>query len=231
MNDIKRNESIRRYLYDLADDDYKSFHGNLCPGTDNIIGVRIPKLRVYAKELAGGEWEDYLQNAWGDYNEEIMLQGFVIGYAKTDIETRLAYLTEFIPKINNWGTCDSPCMGMKFINKNKERMLGFIQPYLKSKREYELRFAVVTLLDYYVEAEHIGYVLKVLNTTKHDGYYVKMAVAWTLCECYLKFPKETLEFLESNQLDDWTYNKGIQKMTESRRVSEEEKAMLRKMKR
>lgn len=225
------NEQIRAHLFELADETYQSFQQNLCPGVDQIIGVRIPKMRDYAKELAKGDWETYLANAWDGYTEEIMMQGFVIGYIKTDIETRLKYLAMFVPKINSWATCDSPCMGMKFIKKNQARVLEFIQPYLMSEREYEVRFGIVTLMDHFVDEEHIDYILKVIEETKYEGYYVKMAAAWTLCECYLKFREKTLAFLKKTQMDTWTYNKGIQKMRESRRVSDEDKIMLNSMKR
>lgn len=224
------NEAIRTHLFELADEKYQAFHQNLCPGTEHIIGVRIPKMREFAKELAKGDWQAYLDHAWNEYNEEIMLQGLVVGYIKTDIETQLSYLAKFVPQINSWATCDSPCMSMKFIKKNRARVLEFIQPYLHSEREYEQRFGIVTLLDYYVDEEHIDYVLNVLEHVMHEGYYVKMAAAWTLCECYLKCPNQTNAFLEQTQMDVWTYNKGIQKMTESRRVSEEEKMRLKSMK-
>ena len=46
-----------------------------------------------------------------------------------------------------------------------------------------------------------------------------------------KFPDKVFAFLEKDRLDDWTHNKAIQKMIESRRVSDEDKERLRSMKR
>ena len=66
---------------------------------------------------------------------------------------------------------------------------------------------------------------------KHEGYYVKMAVAWAVSICYIKYPKETVEDLKKNTLDDFTHNKAIQKIRESYRVSEEEKENLLCLKR
>jgi 3-methyladenine DNA glycosylase AlkD len=45
--------------------------------------------------------------AQNEYYEEVMLQGMVVGYLKTDIEELLNYVTDFVPKINNWAVCDS----------------------------------------------------------------------------------------------------------------------------
>ncbi len=58
-----------------------------------------------------------------------------------------------------------------------------------------------------------------------------MAIAWLISMCYIKFKGRTLTYLKNNKLDDWTYNKAIQKIIESNRVSIEDKNLLRGMKR
>ena len=73
--------------------------------------------------------------------------------------------------------------------------------------------------------------LQVLDEVSHDGYYVKMAVAWAISICYVKFEEKTMELLRENTLDDFTYNKSLQKITESYRVTKEDKARIRSMKR
>ena len=52
-----KKEEIRQELIKLADDKYRSFHSNLCPGVENILGVRLPLLRKIAKSLS--KEEDY----------------------------------------------------------------------------------------------------------------------------------------------------------------------------
>jgi len=64
-----------------------------------------------------------------------------------------------------------------------------------------------------------------------DHYYVKMAIAWLVSMCYIKHKGRTLTFLKKNKLDVWTNNKAIQKIIDSHRVDEEEKKMLRGLKR
>ena len=48
---IEIKQDIKKRIYELADEKYKDFHSRLCPGTTNIVGVRTPVLRNYAKEL------------------------------------------------------------------------------------------------------------------------------------------------------------------------------------
>ena len=45
-----------------------------------------------------------------------------------------------------------------------------------------------------------------------------------------KFPDKTLDFMKNHVIDTWTYNKAIQKMLESFRVSKEHKMILKNMK-
>ncbi len=225
------NEEIRKRIFELADAKYKEFHSGLCPNTNNIIGVRVPVLRNYAKEIAKGDFRAYLDNARNYYYEEIMLQGMVIGLAKMNLEERLEYIKKFIPKIDNWAICDVFCAGLKFVNKSKKNVWEFMQKYKKSTKEFELRFYIVMMLDFYITDEYINEVINILDNIKHEGYYVKMAIAWTVSVAYIKYPKITMKYLTNNTLDEFTYNKALQKIIESYRVSNEDKDIIRNMKR
>ena len=227
-NDI--NKKIRDELFMLSDENFKKFHSNLCPNIDNIIGVRTPLLRKIAKDLSKNNYSLYLTKAYSDYYEEIMIEGLTIGYIKVDNETRFKYIKEFIPKINNWAICDTFCNNLKFTKKNMDEMWNFIINYLSSKKEFELRFAIVMMLNFYITPEYIDKVLEILNNISHDGYYVKMAVAWAISFAYIRFPDKTLSFLQNNNLDKFTYNKSLQKIIESNRVSKEDKDLIRSMK-
>lgn len=225
------NQEIRKKLLENVDESYREFHSNLCPGTNNILGIRVPVLRGIAKELAKEDWRENYAAIGNEYYEEIMLQGMILGLAKADIEEIKQYLTEYIPKIDNWAVCDVCCAGLKITKKHKKEMWDFLQTYLKSNKEFEIRFGVVMLLDYYITPEYLLKLFEQFDRIGHPGYYVKMAVAWAISICYIKFPKETSKYLECNQLDDFTYNKAIQKTIESYRVPKEEKEILRKRKR
>ena len=113
-----------------------------------------------------------------------------------------------------------------------EDMWIFIKKYLKSNKEFELRFALVVLLDYYITDEYIDRVLQILNTIKNNKYYVKMALAWAIQVCFVKQEEKTMQFLKNNNnLDDFTFNKALQKIIESYRVDEKTKEIMKKMKR
>ena len=224
-------EKYQERLMALADPKYKKFMASLIPGTENILGVRSPYLKKLAKELSKDDWRAYIEQNRDIYYEETLLQGSVIGLAKADIETVLTDAKRYIPKISNWALCDSFCSGLKITKNNKERVWDFILGYVNSDKPYDIRFAVVMMLDYFIDEEHIQEVLSYFDGIKNDDYYVKMAVAWAVSMCYVNFTEMTMQFLKSSCLDDFTYNKSLQKICESLKPSAEEKAEIKAMKR
>lgn len=225
-------QSISERLRALAEPEFQKFTSRLLPGTEHILGVRLPKLRKIAREIARGGWRAYLAGAREDSFEEIMLQGMVIGYIQADLPERLRLVAAFIPKIDNWSVCDSFCSGLKLARAEPDTVWAFLQPYLHSEREFEARFGAVMLLFYYIDEAHISAVLILLDQLPAQGYYARMAVAWAISICFIRFPEQTMDYLKTGStLDDLTYNRALQKIMESHCVDAETKSRVRRMKR
>lgn len=223
-------QNIREQLEELAEEKYRSFSSSLTPGKENILGVRLPLIRKLAKQLLKGDWRTYLTQIGNDSMEEVLLQGIMIGECRTDVEEKLQLAAGFIPKIDCWPVCDSFCGGLKIAVTHQERVWDFLQPYLNSDREYELRFGVVMLL-HYLDSQYAPLAFAHFDRIRHEGYYVKMAVAWTLSMYYVRLPELTMEYLRNNQLDNFTYNKTLQKIVESLKVDEKTRILMKSMKR
>ncbi|MGN1142590.1 MAG: DNA alkylation repair protein [Oliverpabstia sp.] len=212
---------IREKLSENADLQYKNFHQSLVPGLESMIGVRIPKLREIAKWASKQNW----QPIWGELSEEcyeeLMIKGMLIGYSNITQKEQTEYLKRFIPLINNWAICDCCCSTWKFMKKDQDYWFSFLKPYLSSIDEFQVRFAVVALLDYFVEEKYLHKIFSFFDHIQQHDYYVQMAVAWAVSVCFVKYPGETKLYLCSNHLDDFTQNKAIQKIRESNRVSRE----------
>ncbi len=223
---------IKKELKELADKSYKEFHKNLCPGTENILGVRVPVLRNYAKKLAKEyEIKDLLTKIDDEYYEEIMLQGMLIGLEKNkDIHYILKSIEKFVPKIDNWAVCDVFCGGLKITKKYPEEMWKFLQTYMTSDKEFEIRFGVVMLLEYYIAEDYLEKDFAIFDSINSDQYYVQMAVAWAISICLIKFYDKTIQYLKKAKIDKFTYNKALQKAIESYRITNEQKQELRMMK-
>ncbi|MDU7337967.1 MAG: DNA alkylation repair protein [Clostridium sp.] len=220
----------RQQLEKLAEDSYREFSQKLLPGTSNILGVRLPILQSLAKQIAKGDWREYLSRATDETFEEIMLQGLVLGNANADTKELFNRTVNFVPKIDNWSVCDSFCASYKLAKKQPDAIWEFLSPYIQSELEFECRFGVVMLLNYYASEKNTPRTLIQLSRTKATGYYAKMAVAWAVSVCFVKNPEATLPYLKQPVWDDFTHNKAIQKILESNRVPSESKSLLRSLK-
>lgn len=224
--------SLLKRLEAMADKKHQEFHSGLVPDVNNMLGIPIPKLRAVAKQLIKecDNIDEYFACVDNKYYEELMLKGIVIGCVKCEWQKKLAYIKEFVPQIYDWAVCDTFCSGIKPSKSELASFREFINSYLSSENEFEIRFAVVILLQKYVNDEYIHSTLKALENISSDKYYVKMAVAWALSVCFVKFPEPTTALFSEYKLDKWVQNKAIQKCRESLRVTKEQKNELLKFK-
>ena len=105
QNKITQKE-IRNFLFSKADIKYQKFSAALTPNAKNILGIKVPVIKQYAKELARHNISYKTDKIKNPYFEEIMIEGFLIAYTKTPFETFVKEIKNFIPKINNWAHCD-----------------------------------------------------------------------------------------------------------------------------
>lgn len=225
---------IREELERLADKEYKEFHSALLPTVDRdrIIGVRLPQLRAIAARIKrAGPKGTLPELPQGDTLEETLVRGFVIAGADMPLEEHLKAVAGFVPEIDCWSVCDSFVTSLKFVKKDRGRAWEFIQPYFESDRTYDIRFAAVMSLAYFKDGEYALRVFEKFDRIENDDYYVKMAVAWAVSVFFVNAREETRQYLENNRLDDFTFNKSLQKITESYRVTPQDKAEIRAMKR
>lgn len=222
-------------LLELASKGNKTFTESLHPGVPNILGVKIPALRSLAKRIVASGWERYLESAGTYYMEERILQGLVLGYIHPDdtVECYLQRVTQFVHIINSWSVCDtfSFAGGSSYVNQHKQAFWSYVKQWMRQKGEYEIRFGVVMSLKYFVDEEHVAELLTCLDQIASESYYARMAVAWAVAECFIKFPAYTMNYLHQSNLDNFTYNKALEKITESYRVAMSDKEVIKRMKR
>lgn len=219
-----------QFLHSLAEPKFAVFQRKLIPG-ETILGVRMPRLRSIAKQIAKGDWRRFLSEARDDTMEEVMLQGLTVGSAKMEYGEALEHTAAFVPKIRSWAVCDTCTSSFRFLRENPAQSFEFLKRYALSAEEFAARFGIVATMDFFVTDEYLARLFELYNSVHRKDYYVKMAVAWAVSVCFIKFPERTMKYLEANTLDDWVYNKALQKITESYRVDAQMKQRIRAMKR
>ena len=225
-------QEIRKRFLANADVKYKEFSDKIVvPGEHGVAGIRMPVIKEFAKEISRGDWKRYLSETKDEYSEDLILRGLIISIVKTDIDEKLRMISEFVPLIDNWAVCDSFCLSLKMTKKNMDAVWNMILGFINKNDEFQIRFAIVMMLGFFIDEKHVKDVISHMEEIKHPGYYVKMAVAWCLSVCFIKFPDETMRYLKNNTLDDFTFNKALSKITDSFRVDPETKEKIRVMRR
>jgi 3-methyladenine DNA glycosylase AlkD len=216
------------------DQKYREFHKRICTTKYVILGIRLPILKSICKDLIKKyDYKDIINSLNNKYYEHILLEGLVIANIKINNDERLKLIDKYLKKIDNWAICDSFCCSLKMFKKEQDKYIKIIDKYINSNKEYYVRFSIVILLLYYINDNYIDYVLNKLVSIKNEEYYVKMAISWAISVCLVKYFNKTKKYLEDNKynFDLFVYNKALQKARESYRLKEEEKNILKEMKR
>lgn len=222
---------IQQKLFALRDEGYRAFQSKLIPTVDpqTMIGVRTPELRKLAKQIEQKpETQVFLHTLPHMYYEENNLHGFLLERIK-DYAVFVTELNAFLPYIDNWATCDG--LRPKCLKKHLPEFLQEIRRWIQSERTYTIRFGINMLMSFYLDdafrAEYLSWVADVQS----DEYYVQMMQAWYFATALAKQWDSTIAYLQQEKLNAWVHNKTIRKAIESRRISAQQKQILRTLKR
>lgn len=221
-------EEIKRQLFTLQDIKYRDFHSKLMPDTDKetVIGIRVPVLRKFAKSIAGTEIADrFIKELPHHYYEENNLHMMLITRIK-DYKQCLSEIERFLPYIDNWATCDFPAP--KCFADHKEELLPVIKNWIASGKTYTIRYGIGMLMRLYLDEDFDPEYVELVAGVKSDEYYVNMMIAWYMATALAKQWDAVIPYIEEHRLCDWVHRKTIQKAVESYRITDEQKAYLKK---
>ena len=213
----------------LKDEKYALFSSKLIPNVNSnlILGIRIPILRNYSKKVTEEERKNFIKELPHKYQEENLLHAFLISNNK-DLEQTINELDIFLPYVNNWVVSDT--ISPKVFKKDLNKVYEHIKVWIKSKDVYTVRFAIVTLLQFYLDESFKEKYNSLVSKVKSNEYYINMSIAWYFSFALIKQYDKTIKTFESKKLDKWLHNKSIQKAIESYRISDERKKYLKSLK-
>ena len=214
-----------------GNESYAAFNQRIVNTKMPVIGVRVPDLRRLARELAPDMSAADISKLLTVQNESfeyVLLCGLLITHAQLDDQTTIDLAKQYLPCVDSWAHIDT------FVEK-KRRFAGevwwdFALECLQNEAEFTVRYGVISLMTNFLDESHVDQVFAALRGIKHDGYYVKMALAWLYATAAVNFFELTLAELENEHIDAWTRNKAYQKMRESRRFTPRQQAVILKNK-
>ncbi len=204
-----------------------------CLWEKNIIRTNFDCLAILSKDIQHitgqilkGNYMTFVSLQRYDNYPLVTILGHLICKIK-DFDTMKKYLDMYSEKVDNWANCDQ----LKFkINKdNESNFWQLINEYIVSPLTYRRRIALIILFNF-INNPNIDRVLSICNSLYNEKeYYVNMANAWLLCECFIKQKDKTLSFITGkHKINSFTLNKTISKCCDSYRVSIEDKTTLKK---
>lgn len=219
---------ILENLRNLSDEKYAKFSAKILPKA-RILGVKMPHLRALAKQVlreqSEGEILEFIR-AKGEFSEEMTLKAILINSLKISEKNRINLARDFIPRITNWGVCDTFCAKRK---NDLELWREFTLGFREARGEFEKRFFYVNLLVNFVNSRDLALLLDTARAERSEKYYVQMGAAWALCEFAVKFESEIYEFLQGYE-NEKIKNLAIKKICESLRFTEQSKTKFKALK-
>lgn len=214
-------------LESYSDENYREFHKRLLKNDNiNVLGVRVPQLRKLAKKYSSHI--EVLLSFPDEFYEVTFVKLTAVSFLS--YEEFIRYSDECVKLIDNWATCD--CFVPKCVAKHKDEFIEYIEKYSSSAGEFYQRFALTTLLHFYVEDKYFDFLIKIIEKSDTEKYYyVHMAAAWLIAEMLIKNYESAKNYLLKGALDKKTHNKAIQKAVESLRLSDGQKNFLKGIKR
>ena len=210
---------------------YAEFNKRIVNTKMPVIGVRVLDLRRLARELAsdvGAVDISELLTVQDESFDYVLLCGLLITHTRIDDQTAIDLTRQYLPCVDSWAHIDV------FVEKRRrfagEAWWNFALECLQSEAEFTVRYGVVSLMTNFLDESRVDQVFAALRNITHDGYYVKMALAWLYATAAVHFFELTLAELENGHIDTWTRNKAYQKMRESRRFTPEQQDIIAKYK-
>lgn len=195
----------------VTDEKFRAWHLNVLnvlPAMQ-VMGLRVGDMRRVARDLARREdalkrISQFAQVYSKDRSllcyEEVMIWGMMINAVKCSNEEKVRLLKDFVAVIDNWALCDTFCSDAKWMKRlSKDEMWFILDPYFRSSREFDVRFAVVMTMCYLLDEKELSKIFVRLEQINFSAirseynmsltaYYAKMSVAWLLATALAKYP-------------------------------------------
>jgi len=227
---IETYAEMRGELAKLADDEYREFVMRGIPSERPFVGVRIPQVREIVARVSAERIDEFLAVEPVAF-EEVLARGMLI--CRLSYEKLLEQFDSQVACIDDWCACDTFCSGVaKLIKKHRTEFFEEVVDKLLTDDapEFAVRTGLVLMKCAYVEPEWLQVIFDRVERLGHrEEYYIRMAIAWLLCDLFIKYPTATTGYMVSATLPKWTFNKTISKICDSYRVESEVKDYLKRM--
>ena len=218
----KEISELNKYLESIAHPESAERENRIVRTNYPLFSTYTKDLRAISKSIIKGNYISFL-SLTPTSHEEVVLQGLVISEIK-DADEQICLLPAYLKKCDSWAQTDS--LKFRITNKNTNKWFDFAKLLTTSKNTFERRCGLLIMFKM-VEGDMLDKIFDIIKKMKDEKeYYVNMAIAWLICDAFIKRREETISFLSGDNLSSWTQNKAISKCRDSFRVSSSDKLLL-----
>lgn len=146
---------------------------------------------------------------------------------KASVEEKNDCLEKYMVNVDNWALVDM--LSARFKVKDYQYAKGKILSYIVSPNVYLRRFGYIHFLTNFMKDEKAF--IDFLSFIKNDEeYIVKMAIAWLLATAFVYHPRIMKEYFYGTTLSYDIKKMTIQKISDSKRITDDLKAELKEYK-
>lgn len=193
--------------------------------TKPVYALTSKEMGAIAKQILQGNAESFLKIKCFESFESSIIYIAVLNSLFLDFDLFLFYFEIYLKNIDCWAHTDS--VSFDKLAKHKQKILNLSDKLLQSNSMIERRMALIILLKFCSDEQVALKTFETLNKLPFETeYYVNMAGAWLLCECFVKHRNLTAKYFETHKTNKQIINLAIQKCRDSFRVSKEDKEWL-----
>ena len=225
---------MKTILYEMlkpyAEVEYQQFSKKLNPGQTKVLGVRIPQIKLVAKQLAqqNNFAQIHTQIQKLSYMEEKILYGCAVAYSLLPFTQKQTLIKKLLSTCTCWAETDTLVSACSFYKQHLQEVWQDL-PNFSHGTEFEQRWFFLVQMKYFLQEPYITQILKNVEMHGENLYYVNMAKAWLLCEMFIRFYNQTKLFLQTAHIDAWVKRKAVQKACESYRITKVQKQELKNL--
>ena len=223
-------EEFSRYLLTLSKGEEKGAWERRITNTA-LPAIAVPSAEAdrIVREIARGNVREFLALDLWENLTQVLIRGKLIGKLK-DFDEFKSYALPFARRADTWAATD--CIKFPFTKGNLPQFFAFALECLQDRAHtFVRRLGLIILLKMSAMPEYTDGILRAADSLESENeYYVNMANAWLIAECFTHFRDKTLAYLTgAPHLNAFTINKAISKCRDSYRVSAEDKEFLKSL--
>lgn len=214
-------DEFMRYLASLGKGEEKAkWEARILNTAMPCLAVPAPEVKRIVRQIAKGNLREFIaQWRWDNYTASAVLGQLI---CRLPFAEQQPLLLRYAARTDTWAGTDC----LTFDKAGAADYMAFARGCLPSPHPFVRRLGLIVMLKV-LDDTVVEEILALLPGLEGETeYYVNMAVAWLVAECYTHYPVVTLAFLDAGHYNVFVSRKAVSKCRDSYRISPEDKQML-----